>query len=244
MSGNFVKEKEMLIFVQGVEGRSGSGSTMCGKFSDWWKWPWCGKYYSLVSCISLHRHLIVEARFPQGRHRFACLTDATHQGLDLRTEHNFYVCIHINFQTTRISWGGWDVNFELNFNPPKYLRLLIFAMHGQKRRVHSAPRSNGLFTQYTEVLANVCKTWNTLLPIGVFTQHCKQHQRICKQICIQMCFRVLRGLGPNSLVLVPSERVVRGATTLHVETDKCCFLWELCQSTCEKTTKRKDDLIR
>ena len=31
----------------------------------------------------------------------------------------------------------------------------------------------------------------TQLPIGVFAQHCKQTQRICMQICVQMWFRVL-----------------------------------------------------
>ncbi len=52
------------------------------------------------------------------------------------------------------------------------------------------------FTQDAEVLANAaCKKWNTLFPIGVFTQHCKQHQRICVQICVQTCLRVLCELG-------------------------------------------------
>ncbi len=39
------------------------------------------------------------------------------------------------------------------------------------------------FTQDAEVLANVArKKWNTLLPIGVFTQHCKQLQATSKDL--------------------------------------------------------------
>ena len=37
------------------------------------------------------------------------------------------------------------------------------------------------------------KKWNMLLPIGVFTQHCQQDQRIC----VQTCLRVLCELGLN-----------------------------------------------
>ncbi len=42
---------------------------------------------------------------------------------------------------------------------------------------------------------NACKLWNTLWSMGVFTQHCKQHQRVC----MQMFFHVLceQGLKPN-----------------------------------------------
>ena len=37
----------------------------------------------------------------------------------------------------------------------------------------------------------LAKKWNALLPMGVFTQHCKHHQRIC----VQTCLRVLCELG-------------------------------------------------
>ena len=40
-----------------------------------------------------------------------------------------------------------------------------------------------------------CKKWNELLAVGVFTQRCRQDQRICMQICAQMCFLVLCELG-------------------------------------------------
>ena len=47
-----------------------------------------------------------------------------------------------------------------------------------------------------EVLANVAwQIWNILLPIGVFTQHCWQHQRIWVQICVQTCLHVLCEFG-------------------------------------------------
>ena len=35
--------------------------------------------------------------------------------------------------------------------------------------------------------------------MGEFTQHCKQHQRVCLQTCTQMCFRVLCELGLGHL---------------------------------------------
>ena len=46
------------------------------------------------------------------------------------------------------------------------------------------------------MLANVAsRKGNQLLLNGVFTQHCQQDQRICVQICAQMCFCVLCELG-------------------------------------------------
>ena len=46
------------------------------------------------------------------------------------------------------------------------------------------------FTQDAEVLAKVaCKKWNQLLPIGVFTQHCRQDQRIfASPSCVNKAF--------------------------------------------------------
>ncbi len=52
----------------------------------------------------------------------------------------------------------------------------------------------------------LAKKWNTLLPMGVFTQHCKQHQRICMQTCIRVLYELgLRLLccekGPSTSLL-------------------------------------------
>ena len=56
----------------------------------------------------------------------------------------------------------------------------------------------GPFTQDMEVLANAaCKKWNTLLPMGVFTQHCQQHRRICVRTCLLDLCELGLVLGKN-----------------------------------------------
>ena len=58
------------------------------------------------------------------------------------------------------------------------------------------------FTQDAEVLPNVArKKWNTLLPIGVFTQHCKQLQATSKDLQANLRANLLTSpvwTGPNT----------------------------------------------
>ena len=54
---------------------------------------------------------------------------------------------------------------------------------GSVRDDSVTPLSRAPFTQDAEVLANVArKKWNTLLPIGVFTQDCKHLQATSKDL--------------------------------------------------------------
>ncbi len=102
----------------------------------------------------------------------------------------------------------------------------LIKIHG----VWSVSRAKGPFTQDAEVLANAaCKKWNTLFPMGVFTQHCRQHQRICPQICVQTCLCVLceRGLRDktargsemrsNHPVSLACEHILHGASWIHAQ---------------------------
>ncbi len=82
------------------------------------------------------------------------------------------------------------------------------------------------FTQDAEVLANVAsKKWNILLPIGVFTQHCQQDQRICVQISVHTFLRVLCELGLADRI----SFLNRVRKSLNFQSGKKCKHMEKCE---------------
>ena len=112
----------------------------------------------------------------------------------------FYTSAKVSSNKLSLSASGYKLSKDRqSFLPSPVVLLILFGKYGQQQRSHQACALQKVFrpsSHNAEHLATcTSELWNTLWSMGVHIA-CKQHQRACTQIYMQMCLRVLceRGL--------------------------------------------------